>query len=90
MTFYRILLPKFNFDFPTEFRNSAPDNGFELWRLLNLKLNPPRADVEFHLSNDIRKHARTSCASFEQTVRFIAFFKTKKRDFFVDRYQSRP
>ena len=33
LTLYRILIPKFNFDLSTEFRNSAPDNGFELWRL---------------------------------------------------------
>ena len=75
VTLYRILIPKLNFDLSTEFRNSAPDNGFELWRLLNRKLDPPRADVSFHLINDIRKHARTLCASFEHTVRFIAFLE---------------
>ena len=68
VTLYRLLVPKLNFDLSTEFRNSAPDNGFELWRLLQRKLDPPRADVEFHLVNDIRKHARTSCANFDQTV----------------------
>ena len=30
VTLYRILIPKLNFDSSTEFRNSAPDNGFEL------------------------------------------------------------
>ena len=52
VTLYRILVPKLNFDLSTEFRNSAPDNGFELWRLLQRKLDPPRADVEFHLVNE--------------------------------------
>ena len=51
---------------------------------MNCKLDPPRADVEFHLINGIRKHARTSCASFEQTVRFIAFVKSKRREFGVE------
>ena len=60
VTLYRILTPKMNFDLSTEFLNSAPDNGFELWRLFNRKLDPRRVDVEFHLINDIRKHARTS------------------------------
>ena len=53
-------------------------------RLLNRKLDSPRADVEFHLINDIRKHARTSCASFEQTVRFITLLETKRRGFGVE------
>ena len=80
VTFYRMFAPKLNFDLSTEFRNSATDNGFELWRLLNRKLDPPRADVEFHLTNDMTKHARKSCASFEQTVRSIAFLETNKRE----------
>ena len=29
---YKILAPKLNVDLSTEFRNSAADNGFELWR----------------------------------------------------------
>ena len=84
VTVYRLLVPKLNFDLSVEFRNSAPDNGFELWRLLQRKLDPPRADVEFHLVNDIRKHARTSRANFDQTVRFIAFLESKRREFGVE------
>ena len=72
LTLYRMLVPKLNFDLSTEFHNSVPENGFELWQLLNHKLAPPRADFEFHLTNDIRKHARTSCTSFEQTVKSIS------------------
>ena len=68
---YRMLVPKLNLDLSTEFRNPSPDNRFELWRLLNRKLHPPRADWAFHWTNDIRKHARTSCADFGQTVKFI-------------------
>ena len=64
-TLYKLFVPKLNFDLSTEFRNSAPNNGFELWRLLNRKLDPRRANIEFHLTNDIRKHARTNCTSFE-------------------------
>ena len=54
---YRMLVPKLNLDLSTEFRNSSPDNGFELWRLLNRKLDPPRADWAFHWTNKLRKHA---------------------------------
>ena len=80
-TLYKMLVPRLN---STEFRNSAPDNGFELWRLLNRKLDPPRADVAFHLANDIRKHARTNCTSFDQTVKFISFLESKKREFGIE------
>ena len=83
-TLYRMLVPKLNLDLSTEFRNSAPDNGFELWRLLNRKLDPPRADLGFHLTNDLRKHARTSCADFAQTVRFISMLEQKRREFQVE------
>ena len=55
-----------------------------MWRLLNRKLDPPRADVELHLINDFRKHARTSCANFEHIVRFIAFLETHRREFGVE------
>ena len=41
---HRMLVLKLNLDLSTEFRNSSPDGGFELWRLLNRKLDPPRAD----------------------------------------------
>ena len=84
MTLYRMLVPKLNLDLSKEFRNSAPDNGFELWRLLNRKLDPPRADLVFHLTNDLRKHARTSCVDFGQTVRFIAMLEQKRREFQVE------
>ena len=78
---YRMLVPKLNLDLSTEFRNSSPDNGFELWRLLNRKLDPPRADVAFHWTNDFRKHARPNCADFGQTVKPIAMLEGKRREF---------
>ena len=78
---YRMLVPKLNLDLSTEFRNSSPDNGFELWRLLNRKLDPPRADFAFHWTNDLRKHARSNCSDFNQTVKFIAMLEGKRREF---------
>ena len=32
---YRLIAPKLNLELSTKFRNSSPDNGIELWRLLN-------------------------------------------------------
>ena len=77
-------MPKLNFDLSTEFRNSGPDNGFESWRLLGRKVDPPRADIELHLTNDIRNHARTNCASFEQTVKAITFLESKTHEYGVE------
>ena len=48
-----MFVPKLKFDLSTEFLISAPDNGFKLWRLLSRKLDSPRADRDFHLTNDI-------------------------------------
>ena len=78
---YRMLVPKLNLDLSTEFRNSSPDNDFELWRLLNRKLDPPRTDFAFHWTNDLRKHARFNCADFGQTLKFIAMLEGKCREF---------
>ena len=81
---YRMLVPTLNLDSSTEFRNSSPDNGLELWRLLNRNLDPPRADWAFHWTNDLRKHARTNCVDFGQTVEFIAMLDGKCREFQVE------
>ena len=39
VSLYRILIPKLTLDLSTEFRNSASDNGFELWQFFNRKLD---------------------------------------------------
>ena len=84
ITLYRLTAPKLNMDLSTEFRNSSPDNGFELWRLLNRKLDPPRADLEYHMKNDLRRHARINCTDFSQTVRFVAKLESKRREYQVE------
>ena len=48
---------------------------------MNRKLGQPRTDFAFHWTNDLRKHARTNCADFGQTVKFIAMFEGKRREF---------
>ena len=36
------------------------------------------------LTNDIQKYARTTCADFSQTVKFIAMLEVKRREFQTD------
>ena len=47
---YKLLLPKLNLELSTELRHITVDNGFELWRLLNRKLDPPRTNLGFHMA----------------------------------------
>ena len=50
-------------------------NGFEVFRRLIQKLDPPHADNAFHLANEIRGLGGVSvCKDFAQTVRFVKFF----------------
>jgi hypothetical protein len=37
--------------------------------------------LAFHLANDLRKHARTTCSDFAQKVRFISMLEQKRREF---------
>ena len=78
---YKLLLPKLNIDLSTEYRNAASENGFELWRLINRKMDPPRADLDFHLINGIQRLARSNCVDFAQTVRFVNHLETRKLEF---------
>jgi len=51
---YKLLMPRLPVALATEFRQVGQTNGFELYRRLVQKLDPPRADASFHLSNEIR------------------------------------
>jgi len=45
---YQLLMPRLNVELAGELRQDAADNGWELWRKLNLQLDPPREDAGFH------------------------------------------
>ena len=54
---YKLLMPKLSVSLSTELRQVGTPNGFELFRLLTHKLDPPHADCAFRLAIELR-----SCA----------------------------
>ena len=57
-------------------------HGFELFRKLIQKLDPPRSDSAFLLANEIRGLGGVSvCKDFAQSVRFVKFLTSKMLDF---------
>ena len=65
---YKLLMPRLPVPLATEFRQVGQTNGFELYRRLVQKLDPPRADASFHLSNEIRGlGAGNLCKDFTHT-----------------------
>ena len=51
---YELLMPRLPTVIGTKLRQVGVSNGFELFRKLIQKMDPPRADSAFHLANDIR------------------------------------
>jgi len=79
---YKLLMPKLPVGLSTELRQVGTPNGFELFRLLTQKLDPPRADCAFHLANELSSCAPPlPCEDFAQTVRFVKFFDQKQLDY---------
>ena len=68
---YKLLMPRLPTSLGTELRQVGVTNGFELFRKLFQKLDPPCADSAFHLANEIRGLCGVSvCKDVAQTVRF--------------------
>ena len=75
---YKLLMPRLNLSLSTEFRQIGSTNGFELFRKVVRKLDPPKSDNTFHLTNEIRGLGGTSvCKDFAQTCRFMLFFESR-------------
>ena len=48
------------------------------------KLDPPKADVAFDLKTDIEGLGKHTCASFQQTVRFLTRLDQRVRDYVLE------
>ena len=84
-------MPKLPVGLATEFRQVGTTNGFELFRLLAQKLDPPRADCAFHLANELRSCAPAQpCKDFAQTVQFVKYFDQKQLDFTTETGEMFP
>ena len=51
---YKLLMPRLNVALATEFRQIGSSNGFELYRQIARKLEPPKSDNTFTLQNELR------------------------------------
>ena len=79
---YKLLMPRLPVALATEFRQVGQTNGFELYRRLVQKLDPPRADASFHLSNEIRGlGASNLCKDFAHTVQFVKFLDSRMDEY---------
>ena len=65
---YKLLTPKLPVGLATEFRQVGTPNGFELFRKLTQKLDPPRSDCAFHLANELRGLGGTTTCSVRPLV----------------------
>ena len=88
---YKLLMPRLPTALGTKLRQVGVTNGFELFRKLIQKMDPPRADSAFHLANEIRGLGGVSvCKDFAQTVRFAKFLAGKMDDFTIETGESFP
>ena len=88
---HKLLRPKLPLGLATEFRQVGTPNGFELFRRLTQKLDPPRADCAFHLANELRGlGGTTTCKDFAQTVRFVKFLDQKILDYTTETGEKFP
>ena len=64
-----------------EFAQSGEGNGFELFRQLSHKFDPPRVVIAFDFKAEIEGLGKHACTKFLQTVRFLSMLDQRVRDF---------
>ena len=88
---YKLLMPRLNVALATEFRQIGSTNGFELCRKVCIKIDPPKSNNVFYLSNEIRGlGGTTACKDFAQTCRFVLFLESRLKEFLIETGQSFP
>ena len=83
---YLVLMPKLGLKHSTELRQVGTTNGFELWRMLNRKVDPPRAEIGFQLKTEIAALAgkENLCKDFNMSVRFIKHLEQKLKEYVME------
>ena len=87
---YRLLMPKLDEVLSNELAQTGDEDGFELFRQLVRKLDPPKADVTFDLKSDIEGLGQHVFTNFQQTVRFLAMLDMRVRDYVLVTGQPFP
>ena len=77
-------MPKLDELMSNEFAQTGTENGFELFRQLSRKIDPPRADLAFGFKADIEGRGKLTCSIFAQTVRFLMMLGQRVRDFVLE------
>ena len=77
-------MPRLGVGLATELPQVGKPNDFELWHLLNKKLDPQRDIQNCHLESAARDLGGTSCSDFAQTMRFPRLLETKDKDFLIE------
>ena len=83
-------MPKLDELLSAEFSQSGVENGFELFRQLSRKIDPPRIDVKFDLKAEIEGLGKHSCSNFAQSARFLAMLNQRCRDYTLETGEQFP
>ena len=76
---YKLIMPRLDEATGTEFRQvGGKQNGFELFRQLNRRIDPPREDINFDLRTEIAGLGSHKCKDFRQTFRFIKMLEGRR------------
>ena len=87
---YRLITPKLDEVMSAVFAQSGEESGFELFRQLSRKIDPPRVDVAFDVKDEIEGLGKHSCSNFAQTARFLAMLNQRVRDFVFEAGEQFP
>ena len=78
--FYELVMPKLGIDMAIELRQIGQSNGFELYRIPNRKIDPPRSDHAFHMRTQTQALCQQLCSNESaMTARFMNFYDTKSK-----------
>jgi hypothetical protein len=77
-------MPKLDELMSNEFAQTGTENGFELYRQLSRKIDPPKSDLAFDLKAEIEGLGKHTCSSFAQTFRFLEMLDRRVRDFVLE------
>ena len=83
-------MPKLDEVLSNELAQTGEQDGFEMFRQLVRKVDPPKADVAFDLKAEIEGLGKHVCSNFAQTARFLAMLDTRVRDFVLETGKAFP
>ena len=84
-TFYKLLVPKLLIELATELRQVGTSNGFELYRRVIRKIDPPKENDAFHMGKEIQGlGGKGTLKDFGQTCRILEFLEQKRKHFLLE------